>query len=86
MDTDMDGLIARFNDRVNYDAVHAACYARAQESHRAMANYQVRVARPRTRPAAAGPRADARTRGSPTTSPSHSRKTQRKSAAARRMR
>jgi hypothetical protein len=40
METSMDEIIARFNDRVNYDTVHAACYKRAQESHRAMANWQ----------------------------------------------
>ena len=41
MDTDLDGLIKRFDDLgVNYDEMHAACYARVDESQKLLANWQ----------------------------------------------
>lgn len=41
MDTDVDSLVERFKDRVNYDAIHAACYKRAGASHSYLSNWKV---------------------------------------------
>jgi len=40
MNTDMHAIIKRFNDRVDYNAMHAACYERAGVSHQHLANWQ----------------------------------------------
>jgi len=42
MNTDMHAIIKRFNDRVDYNAMHAACYERAGVSHQHLANWQER--------------------------------------------
>ncbi|KAL3932581.1 MAG: hypothetical protein SGPRY_000643 [Prymnesium sp.] len=40
VDTDVDSLVERFKDRVNYDAIHAACYKRVGASHSYLANWK----------------------------------------------
>jgi len=42
MDTPVDDIISHFDDRVNYDAMHAICYAQVERSHAALANWQAR--------------------------------------------
>lgn len=40
METSVDEIIAHFNDRVNYDDMHATCYARVERSHSRIANWK----------------------------------------------
>ena len=42
MDTPVEALIERFRDRVDYDSMHASCYARVETGQQLLANWQVR--------------------------------------------
>lgn len=40
METSVDDIIEHFDDRVNYDAMHADCYAQVERSHTLLANWR----------------------------------------------
>ena len=40
MDTPVGDIVARFDDRVSYSAMHRECYERCGDSHRVLANWQ----------------------------------------------